>query len=93
MPDGRYRDGSDTHIYYCCRTDDFATNKIYLPTDKPFVLFKKASTCQKVHGMRSISEYFYWDTEDTRPVNEGSGAIPRSDIGKNINIEYCYYYR
>lgn len=91
IPDGSYN--HNTVMYYCCRTDGFATNKIHLPTDRPFVLFKSNShQCQAVHRMRTREEYFYWDTEDSNPSNASGGSKPWSSVGRNIRIDYCYYY-
>ena len=86
--------GSNTKIYYCCRSDGHATNAISLPTDSPFVLLKSSTNhlCQVVQGMNVRSEYFHWDCEDTDPGNQSGGSIPFSSIGNNIRIEYCYYY-
>ena len=96
LPDGVY--GRDTTIYYCCRSDGYATNKIYLPSDKPFVLFKSDShQCQMVHGMRVSSQWFHWDTENywfpTYNKNKAGGARPYGTVGTNIDLDYCYYYR
>lgn len=70
LPDGVYDNEKPpyTKIEYCCRTDGYATNAIYLPTDSPFVLLKSNThLCQKVKGMQVTSEYFRWDNED-RPI-------------------------
>lgn len=91
VPDGAY--GPNTVIFYCCRTDGHATNQIYLPTDKPFVLFPYTHQCQYVHGMRVSKEWFRWDTEDFWPSNGSGGSKPHGGVGKNIDMQYCYYYR
>ena len=93
LPDGWYN-GRDTRIYYCCRSDGHATNSIILPTDSPFVLLKSNShLCQYVRGMNVRSEYFFWDCEDSSTRNTHGGFKPYSDVGKDIFIHYCYYYR
>ena len=92
VPDGRY--DRNTVLYYCCRADGHATNPIILPTDSPFVLLKSNThLCQHVRGMKVRSEWFQWDCEDTRPSNGGGGFRPRSYVGKNVAVDYCYYYR
>ncbi|XP_073250647.1 uncharacterized protein [Porites lutea] len=92
VPDGRY--DRNTVLYYCCRADGHATNPIILPTDSPFVLLKSNThLCQHVRGMKVRSEWFQWDCEDSRPSNGGGGFRPRSHVGKNVAVDYCYYYR
>ena len=91
LPDGVYN--GNTRIYYCCRSDGYATNAIMLPNGSPFVLFKhNTHLCQEVKGMKVTSEHFYWDCEDSSPNNQHGGSIPYADVGGNIRIEYCYYY-
>ncbi|XP_078382883.1 uncharacterized protein LOC144665526 [Oculina patagonica] len=91
LPDGHY--DKNTHIGYCCRADGHATNAIILPTDTPFVMLKSNThLCQQVKGMRVRSEHFYWDTEDWFPKNYGGGFKPYASIGKNVRLDYCYYY-
>ena len=92
VPDGRY--DRNTVLYYCCRADGHATNPIVLPTDSPFILLKSNThLCQHVRGTKVRSEWFQWDCEDTRPSNGGGGFRPRSYVGKNVAVDFCYYYR
>ena len=92
LPDGTYT--HDTIIYFCCRTDGFAPNAIYLPTENPFYLFKKGDQCQYVHGMQVKEEYFRWDTEDDNNSNRKEKETPKVDINDNfITLYYCYYYK
>ncbi|CAH3162231.1 unnamed protein product [Pocillopora meandrina] len=93
MPDGKFT--KNTLIEYCCRTDGHAENDIILPTDTPFVLFKSNShQCQHVQGMRWKEEWFQWDTEDwSFSGNEKMGSVPYGEVGRNIKLYYCYYYR
>ena len=93
MPDGKFT--KNTLIEYCCRTDGHAENDIILPTDTPFVLFKSNShQCQHVQGMRWKEEWFHWDTEDwSFSGNEKMGSVPYGEVGRNIKLYYCYYYR
>ena len=91
LPDGEY--GRDTKIYFCCRTDGFATNAIILPTSRPFVLFMAGKQCQYVKGMNVKKEYFAWDTEDLSNKDSTSGSVPSGDKGRFLTLNYCYYYR
>ena len=91
MPDGWY--DKNTKIDYCCRQDGHATNAIILPTESPFVLLKSNThLCQHVRGMKVRSEFFHWDCEDWFPGNKAGGSRPYASIGKNIKLDYCYYY-
>ena len=90
LPSGTF--DSDTLISYCCRSDGFASNEIYLPTDSPFVMYRYDSDeCQAVHGMDVKLESAFWDTEDTRGSDSSDGSYPSSEIGRNIKLYYCYY--
>lgn len=91
VPTGSY--GSNTRIYYCCRTDGSPHEPIYLPTNSPFYLFRSAGSlyCQKVYGAKSSKEYLYWDTEDDDDKDSKTGVVPHSKIDHNIKIDYCYY--
>lgn len=92
LPDGRY--DKNTQIEFCCRSDGHATNAIILPTDSPFVMLKSNThLCQHVKGMKVRSEYFHWDCEDVFPSNKAGGYRPYAYVGKNIKIDYCYYYK
>ena len=90
LPDGTYN--KDTRIDFCCRRDGFATNKIILPTDKPFYLYRYGSDgCQWVAGMRHRQDWVKWDCEGTRH-NKKLGVIPYVNNWKDIRLFYCYYY-
>ena len=105
LPDGEY--GRDTKIFYCCRSDGFATNAIYLPTKSPFVLLQRGLQCQYVHGMNVRYEFFKWDLADKNTRYQSSGSIPRVKLtdplvvlpalrmvkGKDLKLHYCYYYK
>ena len=83
-----------TIINYCCRSDGFPSNPIFLPTDEPFFLFKyKTHECQQVEGMLVTEEWFKWDTEDMLPFNERTGFTPYGDVSKDVKLHYCYYQR
>ena len=60
LPDGEY--GKDTKIFYCCRSDGFAANAIYLPTSSPFVLLQRGLQYQYVHGMNAVGGHLgiFW---------------------------------
>eukprot|EP00057_Strongylocentrotus_purpuratus_P009596 XP_011664070.1 PREDICTED: uncharacterized protein LOC100893299 [Strongylocentrotus purpuratus] len=91
IPDGSY--DKNTRIYYCCMTDGYASNPIYLPTDHPFFLMKFNHQCQEVYGMKVTNEYFRWDTTDVFPNDDHGGAHPYPGVvkGDDIILEYCYY--
>ena len=92
IPDVSYN--RNTVIYYCCRKDGYATNPIILPTDSLFVLLKSNTHfCQDVRGMTVRSEWFQWDCEDFSTSNGDGGFKPRLEVGKNVKVDYCYYYR
>lgn len=95
LPDGEY--GKDTKIYFCCRSDGYATNDIILPTDSPFVLFKSNNhLCQLVRGMNAKNEYFYWDGEDKNPkssVSAGGPYAQQEGANGDIRVHYCYYVK
>ncbi|KAL9961596.1 hypothetical protein ACROYT_G030565 [Oculina patagonica] len=95
IPDGSFNEPPFTAIEYCCRTDGYATNEIFLPTESPFVLLKSSHLCQKVKGMQVTSEYFRWDNDNMFGViSQVAGAVnaERSDAG-DIKIHYCYYHK
>ena len=90
LPDGSY--DSNTRIYFCCRSDGFATNEIILPTDEPFVLYRYGPDgCQRVADMSYRQDYVHWDCEDSSNNNSNGGVIPYGEYGRNIKIYYCYY--
>lgn len=90
MPDGQY--DKDTIISFCCRRDRFATNAIILPTNSPFILFKKGFQCQYVKDMHMRDEFFRWDTEDDDTNNIFRGSIPTGQVNKDVILNYNYYY-
>lgn len=93
--------GENTKIFYCCCSDGFASNAIYLPTSSPFVLLQHGLQCQYVHGMNVRYEFFKWDLADRNTRYRSSGSIPRVKItdppmfykGKDLKLYYCYYYK
>ena len=103
LPYGEY--GKDTKIFYCCRSDGFASNAIYLPTSSPFVLLQHGLQCQYVHGMNVRYEFFKWDLADKNTRYQSSGSIPLLKMtdppiispifmkGKDLKLHYCYYYK
>ncbi|XP_068753240.1 uncharacterized protein [Montipora capricornis] len=94
LPEGVY--DKNTKIFFCCRDDDFATNAINLPTDKPFVLLKSNThLCQFVNNAKFKEEYFRWDNEDAIPHRtDYKGKHPCLELSKNnLKIHYCYYYK
>ena len=91
LPDGIY--GRDTKIYFCCRSDGFTSTAIRLPTTRPFILYRYSSIfCQSVAGMRVRSDYILTDDEDNFNLNYCTGTHPAGTCGRNIRINFCYYY-
>lgn len=89
LPDGNYNRNTD--ISFCCRTDGDASQPIYLPTDRPFILLANDPSCQAVHGMSVSREFFRWDTEDNNNADRSEGSAPT--IGPNwLRLTFCYYY-
>ena len=92
LPDGFY--GTNTRIYYCCRSDGSVTSPITLPTSHPFVLYRFGTyTCQAVQGMTSRKVNIYYDDEDYNNINSCSGAYPHNPgcSKKNHHVHMCYY--
>ena len=91
LPDGAYN--RNTKIYFCCRKDGFATNKIILPTDKPFYLYRLGSDgCQQVTGLNHRQQWVKWDCEDSNTSNNKGGLYPYVNDWHNIRLYYCYYF-
>ncbi|KAK6173994.1 hypothetical protein SNE40_017354 [Patella caerulea] len=92
LPNGEF--DKNTRIDFCCRGDSLPTHKIFLPTEKPFFLFKYNRECQLVHGMAVREEYLAWDDDDFANRDRTSGAHPYDDGGrKNHKLHFCYYYK
>lgn len=92
VPNGQYE--GNTKIYYCCRDDGYASNELYLPTDKPFYLFPTSHQCQAVNGMEIIYESFQWDDEDWFNGNDQGGFHPYVEEDSDNTIMYfCYYFK
>lgn len=77
LPDGKY--DRNTHIEFCCRTDGYAAVPIYLPTDKPFILFSNAQRCQEVRDcldfpqcMQPIFIHVRYAEAHPGPISRGS---------------------
>lgn len=100
LPDGSYDEYATTRIDYCCRSDGFATNPIYLPTDSTFVLFKSNThLCQQVRGRYATSEFYYWDCDESDKANGVQFSNMKSPFGSkgkrstpDVKIELCYYH-
>lgn len=88
LPDGVY--GSNTKIYYCCRTDGNKVEPIELPTIKPFFLVAYGSaSCQQVMWAQASSEWIRFDTEED---DDGYGGAYPYGAGMNDHtVYYCYY--
>ena len=91
LPDGFY--GFDTKIYFCCRSDGSTSTPIFLPTNRPFILYRFGPTCQRVAGMSIHQDYIYTDHDDTNYINPCTGSHPALPCGQVIRINFCYYYR
>jgi len=99
LPDGIYEEYATTKIYYCCRSDGYATNPIFLPTDSTFALFKSNThLCQQVKGLQATSQWFYWDCDDEKGdgVKYSNKRSPYGNIEASkkhdVKIEFCYYH-
>lgn len=79
-----------TVIRYACRGDSPANKPIYLPTEKPFYLYRFGGTCQLVHGMDAKEEYILFDTDD-RGGNSKVSMSPDSSWSPDVKLELCYY--
>ncbi|CAG5116798.1 unnamed protein product [Candidula unifasciata] len=89
LPRGDYRANS-TRIYYCCRADGPASHPIYLPTFKPFYLYRYNGTCQEVCGMKTSSGNMVFDTDNSHGDSYENPFHPDGTID-NVRIELCYY--
>ena len=90
LPDGYY--GSDTRVYYCCRSDGSTSVGMSLPTSQPFVLYRYGGTCQTVSGMTVRELFVYFDDEDSSNANSCSGSHPEAgSCDSNHDIYFCYY--
>lgn len=91
-PEGKY--GMNTEIHFCCRVNGYANEAISLPNNAPFYLLQYGDDCQKVKGMSSIKEWFFWDCNKWPPtVTSSSGWVPKSTVGRDVKLHYCYYAR
>ncbi|XP_041462167.1 uncharacterized protein LOC121413420 [Lytechinus variegatus] len=92
LPDGEY--DNNTKYKFCCRDDGVVSQAITLPTTDNFYLFAVGDTCQQVAGKTVISEWFYWDNEDSSNADSQSGEHPYLGVtasGENIKLTFCYY--
>lgn len=81
--------GSDTRIFFCCRTDGDKSDPVPLPLSKPFYLLAYGSSdCQLVKGAITTTEYIIFDNEDKN--NQGSSGGVHPYASSNL-IYYCYY--
>lgn len=82
-----------TVVDFCCRSDGFAANPVYLPNTKPFLLYKAdKGECQAVHGMDVSQEWFKWDVEN-KGGNKGiiQGVVPYGYYDHDITLFFCFY--
>ena len=91
LPSGEY--DRNTLIRYCCMTSGSVETPITLPTNSPFYLFPYIKKCQEVKGMSVTREWFNWDDEDRKNINEKEGDHPfckENMYGRKLF--YCFYY-
>ncbi|XP_060569002.1 uncharacterized protein LOC132727489 [Ruditapes philippinarum] len=100
-PTGTY--GTSTELQFCCRNDSVYSHKVYLPSAKPFYLFKFQHGCQKVNGMSVTDETLplYNDVTSGGSAYQTRlyGSYPYvEEVGrlsayatKQYNLHYCYY--
>lgn len=90
LPDGEY--GSETKIYFCCKTSGNKNDPIHLPAEYPFFLLAYASKkCQMVKWAISSVEWIYYDTEENKNADHRGGAYPYNAGIMHPTIYYCYY--
>ncbi|XP_041461258.1 uncharacterized protein LOC121412532 [Lytechinus variegatus] len=92
LSDGDY--DNNTKYKFCCRDDGVVSQAINLPTADNFYLFAVGDTCQQVAGKTVVSEWFYWDNEDSSNADSQSGEHPYLGVtasGENIKLTFCYY--
>ncbi|XP_052803017.1 uncharacterized protein LOC128233396 [Mya arenaria] len=102
LPTGTYGQVS-TELQFCCRNDTVYTHKAFMPTDKPFYLFRNQHGCQQINGMTSTEEMvtFYNDVtavgsdsqtylSGSYPYVETSGQMG-SKGAASYTLHYCYY--
>lgn len=87
LPEGVY--GSDTRIFFCCRTDGDKSDPVSLPLSKPFYLLAYGSSdCQLVKGAITTTEYIIFHNEDKNNQDSSGGVHPYANSSL---IYYCYY--
>ena len=87
LPEGAY--GSDTRIFFCCRTDGDKSDPVPLPLSKPFYLLAYGSSdCQLVKGAITTTEYIIFDNEDRNNQDSSGGVHP---YASSSLVYYCYY--
>ncbi|CAL1536394.1 unnamed protein product [Lymnaea stagnalis] len=92
IPNGAY--GSDTRMDYCCRRDGRPDDAVYLPTAKPFYLYRFDGKCQQVAGMNVVNEFIVFDTENTGGnIDKYTGEYHPDGRLNDIRVELCYYSR
>ncbi|XP_059174019.1 uncharacterized protein LOC131954399 [Physella acuta] len=79
-----------TQTFFCCRSDGPASEPVYLPTARPFYLYRYKGECQRVEGMSVSSERLVLDTDDVNTDVFQNQFHPDGDIN-NWEIELCYY--
>jgi len=92
LPEGLFNE--DTKIFFCCSTSGSADKEITLPNKSPFLLFAYESIlCQKVKGMKVVTEFVKFDDEDRGNIDYEGGEYPygihRTD--KDHMFFLCYY--
>ncbi|XP_012940199.1 uncharacterized protein LOC101853471 [Aplysia californica] len=90
LPNSNYSD-SGTRLDYCCRSDGSSETEIYLPTNRPFYLYRRGGQCQRVHHMTVSPEFLTIDSENTDNNDKRGGAATPDVQINNIQIELCYY--
>ncbi|KAK3093702.1 hypothetical protein FSP39_019066 [Pinctada imbricata] len=87
LPDGMYR--NDTTYGVCCRNDGHYLTEIYLPTSKPFYLFKNQHGCQHVQGMLVQEETITLSSDGA--VNGAHPSIDLKTSSDQTTLHFCYY--
>ncbi|XP_059145207.1 uncharacterized protein LOC131932330 [Physella acuta] len=89
LPDGTFAVGS-AKIFYCCRNDSSPYDTVYLPTARPFYLYRFGGNCQEVVGMKVTAEEMTFDTDSTNTDAYDNEYHPDGQIN-DIQMQLCYY--
>ncbi|XP_069122411.1 uncharacterized protein [Argopecten irradians] len=91
LPDGNY--GSNTDLYFCCKSDGSVAVETTFPVSTPFILFRySSSSCQLVSGMTVEPGYTFFDSEPNGNIDNSEGEVPYTSTPPTWYIYHCYYH-